>query len=175
MKFFFIYKKPAFLFNFCSIFVKMIQKAQLDNLIDISIFFHRSMDMEIEFQSPDYILEKWEKYIGFLPQCDEKPVGGIELSWVSRWGVDEGDWKKLGKAFRFFLEVNKKAFAVSSDKFSVWSPSLLIDLFEEMIGSVELINKDYYNSGLHELVRKKRDYWIWQNDFGRDYKLNLLV
>lgn len=156
-----------------------MEKNQLNNLIRFCFNFHRSMDCDWTMQHPSYILEKWNKYIGVKPnKLELYPSNDLTIKWLKTWNVSNKDWEELKEIVTFIQVVNMRALVVSGgnkgNRFIQWSPSELLDEFERLIGDKNKINKDEYK-GLHELVDREVEYWLWQTDNKRDYNLNLLV
>lgn len=156
-----------------------MEKSQLNNLISFCFLFHKSMDMMWINQHPDYIKEKWNKYIGFKPnELELYPQDDKTVSWLKKWNVSNEDWEELKEVVNFIRIVNTKSFVVpggnENRRFKQWSPSDLIEEFERLIGDkVRISNREVL--GLHSLVEKEIEYWLWQTDNKRDYNLNLLI
>lgn len=130
-------------------------------------------------QHPDYIKEKWNKYIGFKPnELELYPQDDETVSWLKKWNVSNQDWKELKEVINFIRVLNTKALVVSGGnenrRFKQWSPSNLIEEFERLIADKEKIS-NIEVLGLHALIEQEIEYWIWQTDNKRDYNLNLLV
>ena len=54
------------------------------------------MDMMWINQHPDYIKEKWNKYIGFKPnELELYPQDDETVSWLKKWSVSNEDWEEL--------------------------------------------------------------------------------
>ena len=158
-----------------------MEKSQLNNLIRFCFLFHKSMDM----RAPDYIKEKWNKYIGFKPnELELYPQDDETVSWLKKWNVSNEDWEELKEVINFIRVLNTKAFVVSGGnenrRFKQWSPSDLVEEFERLIGDKEKIS-NIEVLGLHfigswpKACEREIEYWIWQTDNKRDYNLNLLV
>lgn len=128
-------------------------------------------------QHPDYIKEKWNKYIGFTPnKLELYPQDDKTVNWLKKWNVSNEDWEELKEVVNFIRVINTKSFVVSPGhgRYKQWSPTELVEEFEKLIGDkVKIYNLEV--SELHALVEKEIEYWIWQTDNKRDYNLNLLV
>ena len=76
----------------------------------------------------------------------------------------------------FIRVINTKSFVVSPGhgRYKQWSPSELVEDFEKLIGDKQKISNTEKH-GLHPLIEKEIEYWMWQTDNKRDYNLNLLV
>ena len=150
--------------------------------------------------SPDYIIEKWNRYIGVVPIKNDKIPSFSDIMenrhlysetlklWIDTWKVknwkvsiksaDHNDesyhYDNLKEILNFILIVNSKGFSNDIDYVN-WIPSELIETFEKHIGSVKGINDDKYQN-LHEVImRKIHDEWLSSDQVYRDYKLCLLV
>ena len=148
---------------------------QFNNIIRFSFNFHSGMGCKIHEFSPEYIREKWSKYIGDLKPVvlsDElkKYSTRYRLSsesfqkWRSFWGepIDELNIINL---------INCKSFKSSSD--NIWLASDLINLFSECLeGSIDLIRNVEY-LGLHKFVEDRIDDWIEVEEVNNDYSMIL--
>lgn len=127
---------------------------------------------------PSYIKEKWDKYIGFRP----KPIDyekNLEfmlsrevIQWRERWNVNDHVYIEMKEIINFIIRISEKHFYSYSER--PWITSDLITLFEELVGSVERINKELYNH-LHPSIVKIIDAWKDDTAIGRDYQLCLLI
>lgn len=166
-----------------------MDKNQIDNLISFCLAFHKSHNDFITCD-PSYIKEKWDKYIGFRP----KPIDydkNLEfmldpsvVQWKDKWHVNEHIYIEMKDIINFIIRANEKHFFIrpmmSMDgeltplSPLVWLTSDLINLFEELVGSPERINKELYNH-LHPNIVKILNNWLKETSIGRDYQLCLLV
>jgi hypothetical protein len=147
-------------------------KIQLDNLIHFCFLFHPSMDCNWKMQSPDYIKEKWNKYIGIDVRNlddDKSYLTYSNIDWLKRWNVSNEDWIELKRVIRFIISLSDKPILKYRD---VWKPSELIENFENQIGPVSEITQVPYNH-IHPLIKKEIDRWI--DDNIREYNLSLLT
>jgi len=147
-------------------------KIQLDNLIHFCFLFHPSMDCNWKMQSPDYIKEKWNKYIGIDVRNfddDKSYLTYSNIDWLKRWNVSNEDWIELKRVIRFIISLSDKPILKYRD---VWKPSELIENFENQIGPVSEITQVPYNH-IHYLIKKEIDRWI--DDNIREYNLSLLT
>jgi len=155
-----------------------MEKSQLNNLIRFCFLFHETMDMAWTLQHPDYIKEKWNKYIGFSPDKRQLyPENSETASWLKRWSITNEDWKELKEIIQFIRILNTKSLVVSggsNKRYKQWSPSDLVEEFERLIGDKSKICS-IETGGLHVILEKEIEYWIWQTDNKRDYNLNLLL
>ena len=147
-------------------------KIQLDNLIHFCFLFHPSMDCNWKMQSPDYIKEKWNKYIGIDVRNfddDKSYLTYSNINWLKRWNVSNEDWIELKRVIRFIISLSDKPILKYRD---VWKTSELIENFENQIGPVSEITQVPYNH-IHPLIKKEIDRWI--DDNIREYNLSLLT
>ena len=147
-------------------------KIQLDNLIQFCFLFHPSMDCDWKMQSPDYIKEKWDKYIGIDVKhhdYDWSYFTHNTINWLKTWQVSNEDWIELKRIIRFIISLSDKPILKYRD---VWKPSELIENFENQIGPVSEITQVPYNH-IHALIKIQIENWI--DDNIRDYNLSLLT
>ena len=136
---------------------------------------------------PSYIMEKWNKYIGVKPISDivfNKEV--VIDQWIKRWHVSDEQVDNMKNILMFIVRVNHKHFflrgfdADENDPSnhiktnSVWFLSDLIELFEEVVGPAEDINKELYNH-LHPIVAEVITEWEESKLIRRDSNLTLLL
>jgi len=156
-------------------------KEQLDNLIGFAWNFHPSTSDGILKSSPNYIREKWDRFIGVKPIEREIFPNYYTSGWLKTWKVSNEDFKDLKEILQFLIEISKYRL-LSPDIFPTHkldeflSPSQTISIFEREIGvGVEQINKIKYN-GNHIIIQNKIQEWIELVPGNkRDYKLNILV
>lgn len=130
------------------------------------------MDCNWKMQSPDYIKEKWNKYIGIDVRNfddDKSYLTYSNIDWLKRWNVSNEDWIELKRVIRFIISLSDKPILKYRD---VWKPSELIENFENQIGPVSEITQVPYNH-IHYLIKKEIDRWI--DDNIREYNLSLLT
>ena len=132
----------------------------------------------------DYLIEKWDKYIGFRP----KPIDydkNLEfmldpsvVQWREKWNVNDHVYIEMKDIINFIIRSNEKHFFIRSIGMPlserIWLTSDLITLFEELVGSTERINKELYNH-IHPNLIRMLDNWLREVAIGRDYQLCLLV
>ncbi len=138
-----------------------MRKEQLLNLINLVINFHKVAGEDLLKQSPDYILEKWSKYIGKKPIKTSFVKNDKMLEWESRWGSSE--------------EAETIIYFLSNVCYGPVTPSIIIEEFESCTGlSIEDINKELYRH-FHELNKRFIDRWLNMEHVRRDLNLNLLI
>lgn len=158
-------------------------KTQLDNLIKFAFNFHITMGLSLEQHSSDYILEKWNKYIGVKPISLDLPSAEVVLAnkhqyniflikWLETWHR-KNEYDSVKEIINFILILNVHFFP-SEEHQKRWNVTNLVSAFSKNVGDPNLINKDPYNH-LHALIMKKVDSWLEDKEIQRDYKLNTLV
>jgi hypothetical protein len=169
-------------------------KNQLDNIIGFCFNFHPQNGINLDSCSPDYLLEKWNKFIGAKPfdvehlklvylKEDYKafikyrnglclPLGCTkkELSEV----FDRMDWvNRWGeKGYNEVKEVIGIIQKLESKPLQVWKISELVDLFNDYIKLGD-INEEKYNHS-HNLLKREMEEWINITENKREYKLIVL-
>ena len=152
-----------------------MNKIQLDNLIHFCFLFHPSMDCNWKMQSPDYIKEKWNKYIGIDVKhhdLDRSYFTHNTINWLKRWQVSNEDWIELKRIIRFIVSLSEKPILKAGRYKDVWTISEIIENFENQIGPVSEITQVPYNH-IHALIKIQIENWI--DDNIRDYNLSLLT
>ena len=166
-------------------------KTQAKNLVNFSILMHNCITNEPTFlgYDPEYIMEKWDKYIGVKPTIENtlilNNINPIN-KWIERWHVSDEQVESMRNILTFILKVNHKHFFIrgfDADENdpsnhikpnSVWFLSDLIELFEEVVGPAEDINKELYNH-LHPNVAEVITDWENSKLVRRDNNLTLLL
>ena len=131
------------------------------------------MDCNWKMQSPDYIKEKWNKYIGIDVKhhdLDRSYFTHNTINWLKTWNVSDEDWIELKRIIRFIISLSDKPILKYRDK--NWKPSELIENFENQIGPVSDITQIPYNH-IHALIKIQIENWI--DDNIREYNLSLLI
>ena len=136
---------------------------------------------------PEYIMEKWNKYIGVKPSSDITfNKEGVIGQWIKRWQVSDEQVDTMKNILTFIVRVNHKHFFIRGFEAdendpsnhikpnSVWFLSDLIELFEEVVGPAEDINTELYNH-LHPIVAKVITEWEDSKLVRRDNNLTLLL
>lgn len=166
-------------------------KTQAKNLVNFSILMHNSLENGIMGYDPEYIMEKWNKYIGVTPiqNVNKDELAKLKNSlfnWIKRCRVSDEQVYNMKNMLMFIIKVNNKHFytrgfeADENDPSnhikpnSVWFLSDLIELFEEVVGPAEDINKELYNH-LHPNVAKVITDWENSKLVRRDNNLTLLL
>lgn len=152
-------------------------KIQLDNLIQFCFLFHPSFDCDWTKQSPDYLKEKWNKYIGintYSDEFDKSYFTNNTVEWLKRWNVSNEDWSELKRVIRFIISLSEKPMLSSGKYKNIWTLSEIVENFENQISKVSDINKTPYNH-THSLINLEIQKWISITQNNRDYSLFLLL
>jgi hypothetical protein len=158
----------------------MKSKAQVDNLIQFCFLFHPSFDCDWTKQSPDYIKEKWNKYIGVdvtSTDFDKSYFTHNTIQWLKTWNVSNDDWSELKRVIRFIISLSEKPMLVGrmgSQYKRIWTLSEIIENFENQISPVTNITVNSYNN-VHVLVKKEIEAWLSDTQNNREYNLSLLL
>jgi len=151
-------------------------KTQIDNLIQFCFMFHPSMSNWKE-QSPDYIKEKWDKYIGIdlTNTCDDKSYYHNTSNWIKTWNLKDEDFLKIKGIIRFIISLSEKPILVRHQtqfqgKIEIWTLCEIIENFENQISPVNKITDIRYNS-THELINIEIRNWLSITQNNRDYNL----
>jgi hypothetical protein len=152
-------------------------KSQLDNLIQFCFLFHPQCDCDWKSQSPSYLLEKWNKYIGIdvsHTEYDKSYFTHNSTNWIKLWNVSNEDWIKLKRVIRFIVSLGEKPILPAGKYLSVWTLSELVDNFENQIAPVSQITANQYNH-THELINQEITKWLETTENSREYRLNLII
>lgn len=102
--------------------------------------------------SPDYIIEKCNKFIGFKPNKDLNYYSHASndtryIKYKNRWNLSDSDFDDI---------VYIMAFTYMINDYGIKNVSSLIDMFQSNFGSIYNINDVLYN-GVHTLLVKAVD------------------
>jgi hypothetical protein len=137
---------------------------QLINIIQFCFNFHIGMDTDWRKQSPDYIMEKWNSYIGKIPENKNIIFDDSINEWIKDWKINKKTWNEMKEIVKFLSLLNNKPILE-------WSFSEILDLFKQITGlSFEDINSNYQN-GLHPIIYKQMVIWLNYKVNKRHYKL----
>jgi len=154
-----------------------MNKTQLDNLIQFCFLFHPSCDCDWTMQSPDYLKEKWNKYIGIDVtnyEFDKSYFTNNMINWLKRWNVSNEDFAELKRVIRFITSLSEKPLLKAGRYKDVWTLSEIIENFENQIAPVSEITNVSYNH-THALINEEIKKWLSGTQNNRDYSLSLLV
>lgn len=159
-----------------------MNKIQLDNLIRFNtIFVDGISGADILNHNDEYILEKWDKYIGIYNFKDiyfdlETDLIGLNIS-IPKEKVNIPskmiEWKELWGEERY-KNVKNILYYILVTKVYGLLPSVMVENFEKIVGNVDDINK-YPGPRLHALVEMEIDRILKINKYKRDYELNILL
>jgi hypothetical protein len=120
---------------------------QIVNLYKFNINFSKYADNKLMYMSPDYILEKYNHWIGFTPTVEYKmytpdDMSTFFLNYWKRWRVYE----------KYSVEVkNILMYLYSSQSLQATE---MFSKFEQYIGSVSMISDFPNKRGLHVLTEE---------------------
>jgi hypothetical protein len=154
---------------------------QIRNIIGFTFNFHQQCDMNWEMESLDYILEKWEKYIGTDTKSNLFDLESLPLrdkiktqKWIYTWKISDKEFSKVKEIIYLINRINYKALIYSANTdIRYWNLQDLIDEFSKAI-DIEKVNKDLYNNN-HEIIKNEIFKWLGKLENKRSYNLNLLV
>jgi hypothetical protein len=152
-------------------------KTQLDNLIQFCFLFHPSFDCDWRKQSPDYLKEKWDKYIGIDVKHDyfDKLYFTNDTSnWLKTWKVSNEDWIELKRVIRFIMSLSEKQMLSAGKYKNIWTLSEVIENFENQIAPLEQIIDVPYNH-THALIKSEIEKWLSDTQNNREYQLSTLI
>ncbi|MCK9417015.1 hypothetical protein M0Q97_10185 [Candidatus Dojkabacteria bacterium] len=142
---------------------------QILNLFEFTALFLYSNSIRLE--SPDYIMEKFHKYIYFTDDINEIKKHDIRSHYYSTKYNGQEAWSKVWyeneniNSIFLYLE-NILYFTTGLNNITTQQ---LIDSFNKYVGDVENINKHRYNF-VHSLIKHKiYDAWIKKHE--RELKL----
>ena len=142
-------------------------KNQLDNLIQFCFLFHPQCDCNWEMQTPDYLREKWNKYIGVDVtnyEYDKSYFTNNMVNWLKRWNVSNEDFAELKRVIRFISSLSEKPLLKAGrpdmifKTYRLWTPSEVIENFENQISPVSEIVQTPYNH-THSLIKIEIEKW----------------
>jgi len=132
---------------------------QIKNLLEFCTIF-LSGDLNITQQSPDYYLEKYERYIN-IPIKQNSKSSLTYSKWHYIWGENE-DIKTI---FSFFEELIGLRNPKSKEHWLVdITPAEMMNTFEKHIGNIEDINDIRLNGGMHFILKRDiYEKWVKRN------------
>lgn len=154
-----------------------MREIKIKNLVNFWFLIWYS---DLKDMSPDYIMEKWSKYIGidiekinifdlskntWVNEVDNLSffsISGSFENWVSKWSVDNPE--KYKNIFIFLSLIHSNGFLTLSE---------IIEAFEENIDKVDEINDVLYGN-LHPLISSKIEKWLLLPVNNRDFRLEIL-
>jgi hypothetical protein len=135
-------------------------------------------------QTPDYLKEKWNKYIGidvtnyenitYSLMFDRSYFTNNMTNWLKRWNVSNEDFSELKRVIRFITSLSEKPLLKAGRYKDVWTLSEIIENFENQIAPVSEITQTPYNH-IHALIKQEMEKWLDTTQNSREYNLSLLV
>ena len=124
-----------------------MENDQIVNLVNFTLLFRKEVsDSNFMSSSLDYILEKYDKMIGFEPTEDLKKLNSkaeeIKIEWENKWRITKLS-KKEESIINYLCDINS---TIGLDVMSI------IDIFDNHIGGIQNINKVRYGH-LHVLFK----------------------
>lgn len=157
-----------------------MREIKIKNLVN---FWFLTRYSNLENTSPDYLLEKWSKYIGvqkFKNNLEFKTRGNMVSiimtigeddmfnlesleKWKRRWYIKNDD--ELLINIYLFTTINKSKID--------WTLSEIIEIFEKNVAKIDDINGSEYVN-LHKVISNIVDEWFLVPVNNRDFKLEIL-
>lgn len=158
-----------------------MNQEKLKNLVKFSFLFYGNMNKDISLSSCDYIIEKWDRYIGVKPKDNnslnykeiimKKDLTNMDIfikneiiCRVNRWGIE--DYNKIKEIFYYICIINYKSFNYNAS--NMWLPTDLISEFRKNIGDPNLINDEIDINGIHPLIMDEINYWYDYTEVKKD-------
>lgn len=147
---------------------------QIVNLMKFNVNFSKYVDScDLLKQSPDYILEKYQHWIGFTPTVEYKFYTPDDMTdfinqYCKIWKPNTDEYHKLKNILMYLYSTQNLSVLTLSRK------------FEEYIGPMNLISDIPDKRGLHHLTEKFVIQILEKNEENikvvlRDMKLNNLI
>lgn len=131
-----------------------MSKEKIDNFIEFCWLFTSDYSNIWSRSSPDYIWEKWNKYIGLIPKEIEFKKNQSILDWCGKFKVSEEDYLKIKNVVYFLYEITDNT---PPEKFYL---NYLISKLYECTGlTIYDINTSRYKN-IHPILKKRLE-----NDF----------
>jgi hypothetical protein len=131
---------------------------QIVNLTKFNVNFSKFVDhCDLLKQSPDYILEKYNHWIGFEPTVEHKTYTPDDMSYF---------FNKYWKMWRPSTDdINNKLKNILMYLYSTQNLSLLtmVEKFEEYIGPMSMISDEPDKRGLHHVTHNFVDQVLEKN------------
>lgn len=142
------------------------------NFISFCFNFHIEMGINWTNENPDYILEKWNNYIGEKPKHKNINADSQIKDWINIWQVEQRQWFELKEISKFLSILNTRSFNTNYKRL-YWTLPELIEEFEGVTGIdiKKIENKKGLINGLHEITNQKMFKWIDLEVNKRHYKL----
>jgi ribosomal protein L30E len=121
---------------------------QIVNLVKFNVNFSKFVDScDLVKQSPDYILEKYQHWIGFTPTVEYKMYTPDDMvvffnKYFKIWKLDTESYHKLKNILMYLYSTQNMNLIKMCDK------------FEEYIGPMSMISDIPDKKGLHHLTER---------------------
>lgn len=121
---------------------------QIVNLVKFNVNFSKFVDScDLMKQSPDYILEKYQHWIGFTPTVEYKMYTPDDMvvffnKYYKIWKLDTDSYHKLKNILMYLYSTQNMNLIKMSEK------------FEEYIGPMSMISDIPDKKGLHHLTER---------------------
>lgn len=119
------------------------------------IYFTFLMRIEgVSEKDPEYVLEKWNRYIGINPLRADHGDGGVYFTasqelgdYYRKWGVENDDLKSV---LMYIFSVNMSPMSIVD----------MIRMYKLYIGTSGEINNEINTSGIHEVSLRFINKWM---------------
>ena len=148
---------------------------QIVNLVKFNVNFSKFIsNNDLTSHSPDYILEKYNHWIGFTPTVEHKTYTPDDMTVF---------FNQYWKTWRPSCDdINSKLKNILMYLYSTQNMNLItmVDKFEEYIGPVNMISDMVDKKGLHHITERFVDEVLDKNGYNitiilRDMKINSLI
>lgn len=159
-------------------------EGQLNNIIYFCFNFHYSYDSKLYDNAPEYLLEKWNKYIGFKPKSIDLNLPHILnnkhlyrpdlIRWIEKWDRNS-QFESVKEILNIIILLNERYLGSANelvDKY--WTLSELIELFENIVGDINNINKEHYRH-IHILIERSINEWKSNPINNREFTINTII
>jgi len=129
------------------VFKIMKEYNQIVNLVKFNVNFSKFIwNNDLLHQSPDYILEKYQHWIGFVPTAEHKIYTPDDMTdfFNKYWKI----WRPVTRSINLKLK-NILMYLYSTQDMNLLKMS---NKFEEYIGPMNLITDETDKKGLHPII-----------------------
>lgn len=133
---------------------------QILNLTKFNLNFTRFVsNNELSSHNPDYIIEKYNHWIGFTPTVEHKTYtpDDMEVFFNKYWEIWRPDWELIDK-YKF-----KNILMYLYSTHNHLDLARMVDSFENYIGSVNMICDEPNKKGLHTITESFLDKVLEKN------------
>jgi hypothetical protein len=153
-----------------------MNKTQLDNFIGFCFTIHTEMGNSLLDNDCEYIIEKWNKFIGVRPVDKDVYNNQIINKWIEKWKVKQYQWDELKEVVDFLSILQSRPLYTEVQtwrnvNFNMWNLEELIDLFNNKTGLNinDIHNSKYYH--IHDNIKEIINEWLERPVNIRTYKL----